>query len=69
MNIWLIPASDDLATQNIPRSLESEIGVEVRQSMLAKGLSYKYAWGARLGKNDSNRRDFQRMSAGDICFF
>lgn len=69
MKIWLIPASDDIATQNLSRSLENEIDVEVRQSMLAKGLPYKYAWGARLGKNASNRSAFQRMSTGDICFF
>jgi hypothetical protein len=69
MKIWLIPASDDTATQNLSRSLENEIDIEVRQSMLAKGLPHKYAWGARLGKNDSNRDGFERMSAGDICFF
>ncbi|VVP47443.1 hypothetical protein PS896_05183 [Pseudomonas fluorescens] len=69
MKIWLIPASDDIATQNLSRSMENEIDVNIRQSMLAKALPYKYAWGARLGKNASNRNDFKRMSAGDICFF
>lgn len=69
MKIWLIPASDNIATQNLSRSLENEIDIEVRQSMLEKELPFQYAWGARLGKNGSNRNGFLRMSAGDICFF
>ncbi|WP_460146988.1 hypothetical protein [Pseudomonas sp. H2_H03] len=50
MKIWLIPASDNIATQNLSRSLENEIDVEVRQVMLEKELPFQYAWGARLGK-------------------
>lgn len=69
MKIWLIPASDDKATQNLSRSLENEIDVDIRKSMRAMGLSYQYAWGARLGKDSSNQEKFKEMKPGDVCFF
>ncbi|QRO34161.1 protein NO VEIN domain-containing protein [Chromobacterium violaceum] len=69
MKIWLIPASDDNSTINLSRSMENEIDVVIRQRMKEKGLHHKYAWGAKLGKNESNRRDFSKMRPGDICLF
>lgn len=69
MKIWLIPASDKNSTANLSRSMENEIDLVVREKLKEKKIFHKHAWGAKLGKNESNRRDFEKMSPGDICLF
>lgn len=68
-NLWLIPASNDLATQNLSRSMENEIDIEIRHAMQERGLHQEYAWGAMRGKNDKNVPLHRAMRPGDVCLF
>ncbi|UXJ50809.1 DUF3883 domain-containing protein [Pseudomonas citronellolis] len=68
-NIWLIPASNQLATENLGRSMENKIDIEIRHALRKRGIDYDYAWGAQRGTNDSNVSIYNAMQAGDICLF
>lgn len=68
-NLWLIPASNDLATQNLARSMENEIDIEIRHAMQERGIHQEYAWGAMRGKNDKNVPLHKAMQPGDVCLF
>lgn len=68
-NIWLIPASNPLATQNLARSMENEIDIEIQHTLLSVGIHQQYAWGAQRGTNDSNVSIYNSMQPGDICLF
>lgn len=69
INLWLIPASNDLATENLGRSMENEIDIEIRQTMQERGMNQEYAWGAMRGKNDNNVPLHRAMQPGDVCLF
>lgn len=49
--------------------MEGEIDAAIRLKMQEKGFSFRFAWGAKLGKGKSNRRKFDRMEIGDLCLF
>lgn len=68
-NLWLIPASNPLATANLALSMENEIDIEIRHALRERGVEQKYAWGAQRGTNDSNLSIYRAMQAGDICLF
>ncbi|MEW6178178.1 MAG: DUF3883 domain-containing protein [Pseudomonadota bacterium] len=68
-NLWLIPASNKLATKNLARSMENEIDIEIRHDMQERGINQAYAWGAMRGKNDKNVPLHTAMQPGDVCLF
>ncbi|NMY75631.1 DUF3883 domain-containing protein [Pseudomonas sp. WS 5071] len=68
-NLWLIPASNPLATTNLALSMENEIDIEIRHALRERGIEQRYAWGAQRGTNDSNLSIYRAMQAGDICLF
>lgn len=68
-NLWLIPASNPLATENLAHSMENEIDIEIRHKLRERGIEQQYAWGAQRGTNDSNVSIYRAMQAGDICLF
>lgn len=68
-NLWLIPASNPLATENLALSMENEIDIEIRHELRERGIEQHYAWGAQRGTNDSNISIYKAMQAGDICLF
>jgi hypothetical protein len=68
-NIWLIPASNPLATANLARSMENEIDIEIRHALRERGVEQRYAWGAQRGINASNLSIYRAMQAGDVCLF
>lgn len=68
-NLWLIPASNPLATENLALSMENEIDIEIRHKLRERGIEQQYAWGAQRGTNDSNISIYRAMQAGDVCLF
>jgi Tfp pilus assembly protein PilW len=66
MNLWLIPASDEAAQTNIPKTLSAEISAE--RASKAGILGNLHAWGAKAS-SDSNVNKFAKMAAGDSCLF
>src|SRR5436190_20699779 len=68
MNIWLVPATDDAATANVPKSLSNPIPRHVLADHGLLSQSDVYAWGARPGQNNT-RAVLDRMKKGDVCLF
>ena len=66
MNLWLIPASDEAAQTNIPKTLSAEISAE--RASKAGILGNPHAWGAKAS-SDLNVNKFAKMAAGDFCLF
>lgn len=66
MNLWTIPASDEQSLININRSLSAPVAQDTLNKFgLASPL---FAWGARLGYNNT-KNVLERMKRGDICLF
>src|SRR5271166_7066852 len=66
MNLWTVPASDQASLLNIPKSLSGSVDPAV---LAAFGLpSPLYAWGARIGTNNT-ANVLERMKPGDVCLF
>ena len=68
MNIWLVPATDDAATANVPKSLSNPIPRHLLADYGLLSQSDVYAWGARPGQNNT-RAVLDRMKKGDVCLF
>jgi len=64
MNLWLIPASDEAAQTNIPKTLSAEISAE--RASKAGILGNLHAWGAKAS-SDSNVNKFAKMAAGTLA--
>lgn len=43
-NLWLIAASNPLATENLAHSMENEIDIEIRHKLRERGIEQQYAW-------------------------
>jgi hypothetical protein len=66
MNLWLVPASDDVADANVAKTLAGPISQErAQRAGVAAGL---HAWGARAS-SDMNVNKFNKMRPGDWCLF
>lgn len=66
--IWVIPASDDIATKNIPLSLAEGFPSGIQVEVEKKGFLYNFAWGAKLGSG-KNKKLHNQMKKGDFCLF
>lgn len=66
MNLWTVPAADEAALLNIPKSLSSAVAPTVLAHF--KLPSPLFAWGARTGNNNTPFV-LERMKPGDICLF
>ena len=70
MNLWLIPASDSTATNNLSKSLTKALSKNrLATTELPDGSSEIYAWGSKAGKKDTNVNKWQNMAPGDLCLF
>lgn len=66
MNLWIVPAADEQSLINVRRSLSAPVDLSTLNKFgLASPL---YAWGARLGHNNT-KNVLERMKSGDICLF
>ncbi len=68
MNIWLVPATDDAATANVPKSLSKPIPPNRLAGFGLSSQTEVYAWGARPGQNNTPAV-LDRMKKGDVCLF
>lgn len=68
MNIWLVPATDDAATANVPKSLSNPIPQHLLVDHGLLSQSDVYAWGARPGQNNTHAV-LDVMKKGDVCLF
>ncbi|MCJ8287115.1 DUF3883 domain-containing protein [Halomonas sp.] len=66
--LWVIPASDDIATKNIPLSLADGFPANIQEKVEQKGFPYNFAWGAKLGAG-KNVNLHRQMQPGDYCLF
>lgn len=66
--IWIVPASDKIATKNIPLSLADGFPSSIKDKIEDKGFKYDFAWGARLGTG-KNKNHHKKMKKGDLCLF
>ncbi|WP_447042566.1 DUF3883 domain-containing protein [Vreelandella sp. H-I2] len=67
-SIWIVPASDGPATENLPRSLAEGFASDIKASAINKGFDSDYAWGAKLGSG-KNKTFHNQMQKGDLCLF
>jgi len=69
-NLWLIPASNDEAFSNIPKTLSHPISADrLKKAGIEQDGHDYYAWWAKSGKNDINVGKWAKMEAGDFCLF
>lgn len=70
MTVWIVPAADDDAQENYPKTLIAPVG-QRRIDKLPEALLLPpgeiYAWG--FPDNERNRKKLEKMAPGDICLF